>query len=259
MLRRAVWWLATALAAAALPAADVAAAEANLKRVEMLVQAGAAPRTALEAARLRLQDARLEQFLRDTLYTGNVTPEQLPALLEAAQSLRDRAAQALAHQQKLVDEGVATVASLEPVRLDLLHADRQLDLARSRARLIEELAEMAGRESRFAEEAERDLALRVEGKGTFTDEDFLFIETAFYDRFSKALPVSARGATAVHRSLGFDHRDRFDVALNPDQREGRWLLDLLDRLSVPYIAFRRAVSGQATGAHIHVGLPSPRF
>jgi hypothetical protein len=63
----------------------------------------------------------------------------------------------------------------------------------------------------------------------------------------------------VHRSLGFDHRDRVDVALNPDQTEGRWLMSLLDRLSVPYIAFRHAVAGRATGAHIHIGLPSPRL
>ena len=56
--------------------------------------------------------------------------------------------------------------------------------------------------------------------------------------------------------MGFDHRERFDVAINPDQEEGRWLMRLLDRLRVPYIAFRRAVAGRATGAHIHIGLPS---
>jgi len=257
MLGRAVWWL-WATSRAAIPAADVAAAEAHLKRVEMLVEAGAAPRSALEAARRRLEDARQEQFLRETLYSGNVTPDQVPAMLEAATGLRDRAAEALATQQKLVSEGVLAASALDRWREDLAQAERQLELARARARLVEEIAEMARREADLAEEAARNLAFHVEGKGALTDQDFLHIETAFFDQFSKPLPVSARGSTAVHRSLGFDHRNRFDVALNPDQEEGRWLLRLLDRLSVPYIAFHRAVAGRSTGAHIHVGLPSPR-
>lgn len=249
------WAVCAILAVVSLRAADVAAAEAELRRTEALVEAGAAPKSALEAARRRLQDARLDQFLRDTLYSGNVTPDQVPEMLRAASELRARAAEALAAQEKLVSEGVQTTGTLERPRQDLAHADRQLELAQSRAKLIEELAEMARRE---AEMAEAPLA-SFEGKATLTDQDFFRIETAFFDQFSKPLPVSARGSTAVHRSLGFDHRDRFDIALNPDQGEGRWLIRLLDRLQVPYIAFRRAVTGKATGAHIHIGLPSPRF
>ena len=258
MYRRAVCWILAAAWAVRLGAADVASAEADLKRLETLVEAGAAPRSALEAARRRLQDARQEQFLKDTLYAGNVTPDQVPEMLRAAADLRARAAEGLAAQERLVTEGVQTSSTLDRPRQDLVFADRQLELAQSRARLIEELAEMARREAEVADEDPRNLA-RFEGQTTLTEREFFFIETAFFDQFEKALPVSARGATAVHRSLGFDHRDRFDVALNPDQAEGRWLIRLLDRLQVPYIAFRRAVLGKATGAHIHVGLPSPRF
>jgi len=255
MYRWAVCWILAVSGTPYLRAADIAAAEADLRRIEALVEAGAAPRTALDAARRRLEDARSEQFLRDTLYTGNVTPDQVPEMLRAATGLRQRAADALAGQEKLVAEGVIPANSLDRWREDLGHADRQLELAQSRAKLIEELAEMARRE---AELAEAEFA-GFEGKGALTDEDFLRIETAFFAQFSKPLPVSARGSTAVHRSLGFDHRDRFDVALNPDQAEGRWLIRLLVRLEVPYIPFRRAVTGKATGAHIHIGLPSPRY
>jgi hypothetical protein len=254
MYRWVVCWI---LAAGSLGAADVASAQAELRRVELLVEAGAAPKSALVAARRRLQDAQNEQFLRDTLYSGNVTPDQVPEMLRAATDLRARAAEALTAQEKLVAEGVQPAASLNHPRQDLAHAERQLELAQSRARLIEELAEMARREAELAEEADQRFAF-FEGKRILTDRDFFSIETAFFDQFSKPLPVSARGSTAVHRSLGFDHRDRFDVALNPEQEEGRWLLRLLDRLQVPYIAFRRAVAGKATGAHIHIGLPSPR-
>ena len=45
-------------------------------------------------------------------------------------------------------------------------------------------------------------------------------------QFGKSLPVSAKGDTALHRSLGFDHRGRVDIALNPDQTEGSWLRSL---------------------------------
>jgi hypothetical protein len=252
------WALCWILGASALGAADVASAQAELRRVELLVEAGAAPKSALAAAQRRLEDARNDQFLRDTLYTGNVAPEQVPEMLRAAGALRARAAEALAAQEKLVAEGVQPSSSLEHPRQDLAHAERQLELAQSRAKLIEELAEMARREAELAEEADRQFAL-FEGKEALSERDFFTIETAYFSQFAKPLPVSARGATAVHRSLGFDHRDRFDVALNPDQEEGRWLLRFLDRLRVPYLAFRRAVAGKATGAHIHIGLPSPRL
>jgi hypothetical protein len=257
-----VWaagWILLLAGAPGLCGADLASAEANLRRVEALVDAGALPKTALEAARRELRIARNQQFLKETLYAGNVAPEQVPEMLRLAAELRDQAAAALAAQEKLVAEGVVPAASLERPREDLHLADRQWQLAQSRARLVEELAEMARREAEAAEQAEREWAERLAGKPVLSEKDFLKIETAYYDQFSKPLPVSARGATPVHRSLGFDHRDRFDVALNPDQAEGRWLVRLLDRLEVPYIAFRRAVQGKATGAHIHIGLPSPRL
>ena len=53
--------------------------------------------------------------------------------------------------------------------------------------------------------------------------------------------------------MGFDHRDRVDVALHPDENEGIFLITLLENWGIPYIAFRSAVPGQATGAHIHIG------
>ena len=65
--------------------------------------------------------------------------------------------------------------------------------------------------------------------------------------------MSAVGETSLHRALGFDHRGRVDVAIHPDQPEGRWLLEFLTENRIPYFAFRQAVPGKATGAHIHIG------
>jgi hypothetical protein len=251
-------WLVPLVFAVPLAAGGVAAAEANLKRIQALVEAGVAPRSALKDAEQQLQAARDEDFLRRTLYAGQVAPEDASAMLRAAANLRARAAESLARHEKLVAEGTLTAAALVQWKEQLAHADRQWELARSRARLVEELAEMARREAELAGHTDRERALAFEGKGTLTDEEFLRVESLFLEQFSRPLPVSARGATAVHRSLGYDHRERYDVALSPDQEEGRWLIRLLERLRIPYIAYRGAVDGRSTGAHIHIGLPSPR-
>jgi hypothetical protein len=84
------------------------------------------------------------------------------------------------------------------------------------------------------------------------------IKSFFISKFGRTLPVSAFGQTRLHSRLGFDHRNGIDVALNPDSQEGRALLGKLRGFGVPFIAFRKAIPGIATGAHIHVGRPSPR-
>ena len=63
----------------------------------------------------------------------------------------------------------------------------------------------------------------------------------------------------MHRALGFDHRGRVDVAVVPDAPQGRWLKRYLEARHIPYFAFRAAVPGQATGAHIHIGPASTRL
>jgi hypothetical protein len=84
------------------------------------------------------------------------------------------------------------------------------------------------------------------------------IKSFFVSKFGSTLPVSAFGQTRLHSRFGFDHRNSVDVALNPDSSEGRALLSKLRGFGVPFIAFRKAIPGIATGAHIHVGNPSRR-
>jgi hypothetical protein len=84
------------------------------------------------------------------------------------------------------------------------------------------------------------------------------IKSFFVSKFGRTLPVSAFGQTNLHRRLGFDHHNGVDVALSPDSPDGRALLTKLRGFGFPFIAFRRAVPGVATGPHIHVGNPSPR-
>ena len=81
----------------------------------------------------------------------------------------------------------------------------------------------------------------------------------FSARFGRPLPVSAFGQTPLHDRMGFDHKDALDVAVHPDSPEGRALMDYLRAARISFIASWGAVRGSASGAHIHVGQPSPRI
>jgi hypothetical protein len=85
------------------------------------------------------------------------------------------------------------------------------------------------------------------------------IEQFFLVKFGRPLPVSASGQTAVHDGLQLDHRNAVDVAVHPGSPEGRALMTYLRGEGIPFIAFSAPVAGSATGAHIHIGLPSVRL
>jgi hypothetical protein len=85
------------------------------------------------------------------------------------------------------------------------------------------------------------------------------IQSFFARRFGRPLPVSAFGQTPLHDRLGFDHRDAIDVAVTPDSPEGSALMTFLRGAGISFMAFRGAVKGEATGAHIHVGPASRRL
>jgi hypothetical protein len=100
--------------------------------------------------------------------------------------------------------------------------------------------------------------IRFNGEAAWQLPDASKIEKFFLNTFGRALPISALGQTATHERLRFDHRNAMDVALHPDSKEGQSLLNYLRQAGIPFIAFRNAVPGAATGAHIHIGKPSPR-
>jgi hypothetical protein len=85
------------------------------------------------------------------------------------------------------------------------------------------------------------------------------LQSLFFERFARPLPVSALGQTSLHDRLGFDHRNALDVAVHPDSPEGQAVMAWLRENGISFIAFRGIVPGQSTGAHIHVGEPSPRL
>jgi hypothetical protein len=85
------------------------------------------------------------------------------------------------------------------------------------------------------------------------------LEQFFLARFGRPLPASAYGQTALHDHMGLDHREALDVAVHPDSPEGRALIEYLREAGIPFIAAWGVVPGSASGAHLHVGQPSPRI
>ena len=103
-------------------------------------------------------------------------------------------------------------------------------------------------------------AMRYDGTGRLIrPAEMATLSAAFQKKFSHPLPVSAWGESAAHAMMGFDHRGRIDVAVYPDGPEGRWVRAWLERLRIPYYAFRTALPGRSTGAHIHIGPGSSRI
>jgi len=101
--------------------------------------------------------------------------------------------------------------------------------------------------------------LRFNGAAGFSLAEVAKIERFFTSTFGRGLPISALGQTSTHDRMRFDHRNAVDVALHPESAEGQSVLNFLRQVGIPFIAFRAAVPGAATGAHIHIGKPSPRL
>jgi hypothetical protein len=246
-----------------------------LANVSELVAMGALPRQRIEQAQLDLADAQDEAILAHSLYgevpVKDLTSELAGEMVAAAERRVDRQRERLAEAEQLVSSGLAAQSSLTPVQMELNFRQSSLDLARSRARLMDDMADLARLEESIA--AARDAAStedaadlvtegmeHFEGKGVFVESrDLKPIEAAFAKKFEHALPISAEGQTALHRALGYDHRGRVDVALDPNSAEGMWLRGYLKSSEIPYYAFTHAVPGKATAAHIHIGPGSTRW
>ncbi|HUB77528.1 MAG TPA: hypothetical protein VMB03_01970 [Bryobacteraceae bacterium] len=242
----------------------VIAAKSELARVQGLVAAGALPRASIEKAQDAVADAEDATILRHTAY-GELTVDQADDMLAAARRRLDRRQKARDEAAKLVDAGAAPKASLDALDSEVEDERREVSLVKSRAELVHELAESAEAEGNHLEKLARspaearELTAGYTPDGTLIYANYAKVEVAFHERFGKPMPVSAMGETAVHRAMGFDHRGRVDVALNPDQPEGAWLIEYLKQNHIPFIAFRGPVPGKATGAHIHIGPMSTRL
>jgi hypothetical protein len=101
--------------------------------------------------------------------------------------------------------------------------------------------------------------IRFTGAGGWTLSDAWKVQRFFLDSFKKQLPVAVFGQGAIHDRWRLDHRNSMDISLHPDGPEGQALMNFLRTNGIPFLAFRGAIPGTATGPHIHIGRPSHRY
>lgn len=101
--------------------------------------------------------------------------------------------------------------------------------------------------------------IRFNGGGAWVLSDAWKVQRFFQQAFQKPLPISVFGQGAIHVRWRLDHNNSLDVSLHPDGREGQALLGFLRNNGIPFLAFRQAIPGTATGPHIHIGRPSHRY
>jgi len=205
-------------------------------------------------------DIILKRTLYGTLKPDDISLEDAQVMLDAAKRRADRVSEKIAEVKPLIEQGILARNELKPLEEELEFRQKTLELAEGRSKFLHELAEMA----RVEQSAEQDdgpkpIQERFDGNGRFDSLLMKKIVFAYERQFAHAMPISANGETAVHKAMGFDHRGRVDVALQPDSPEGVWLRRFLEQEQIPYYAFRAAVAGRATAAHIHIGPPSTKL
>jgi hypothetical protein len=234
-------------------------ARLEIERVQWLVKTGALPPVKVAEAQQNLDDAVDEAVLDRILYAKveDFGEEQAVEMLAAAQRRVDRQQKKVSRINEMIALDLVPPGDRIDLEKELSSREDALQQATVRAALLREVAAMAHAE---IETPSRGLAEeKTPGDRLIEPKELKILTLAFEKQFSEPFPVSAKGMTAVHRALGFDHTGRVDVALNPDSPEGIWLREHLDELGIPYYAFRTAIAGKATAPHIHIGPGSTRL
>lgn len=177
----------------------------------------------------------------------------------------------LTKSKKLYDEGLIARAQVEA---------NERALASAREKVIATRRQLTDADAQVASilvetEAEKTIAknlklakqslvrttafIRYNGTSGWGLGDAWKVQRFFSDTFKRELPVAVFGQGAIHDRWRLDHHNAMDISLHPDSAEGQALLNFLQQNGIPYLAFRSAIPGTATGPHIHIGRPSHRY
>jgi hypothetical protein len=208
-----------------------------------------------------------EEFIKATNEYQGLLKKQLPGLEKNVVAAQDQ----LSKMNQLFAEGLISRKDLEASELSLQHA---------KDKVSEVNQAIVGADSRIADtlleaEAEKTLAkgkpvpkgglirtaamIRYNGGAVWGLSDAWKVQRFFSDAFKKPLPVAVFGQGSIHDRWRLDHHNAMDVSLHPDGPEGQALLGFLRANGIPFLAFREAIPGTATGPHIHIGRPSHRY
>jgi len=181
---------------------------------------------------------------------------QAAQLIDAARRRVDRQELRYKEARAGVATGDDTPENVQELYADLQKRYREQNMAILRAGVLQDIVETARLERRRYSRGK--IMEKYQGSGVFTSVDLTLVAAAYVRKWGRPMPISALGQTSTHRTMGFNHKGRVDVALSPDQPQGVWLRNYLETLGIPYYAFRAAMKGSATAAHIHIGPGSAR-
>lgn len=233
---------------------QVEKANARVEKLRQGYAAGAVSKRELEDAEADARDLERRLQTLSELNSGSEPgPAEARRRVEWARYDSEKATAKAKKLAALYQEGVVSRNETEAAQESAAQAETYLHLNEELLRRIEEIAAMP-KQPRPPRAAPPGSGL---GDGGFSVAAFYRLQDDYFRRFHHALPISAFGPSETHEKMGFDHEGRVDVALNPDSAEGQWLILQLEARHIPFIAFRGAVAGKATGAHIHMGFPSP--
>ena len=245
---------------------SVLRARMDVDKYRILVENGTVARSVLEKAEQDLLDKQDEALIARAAKGLDLTAEQSSETIAAAERRLARRKKMLEERVKQLAAGIIARQDVDFAQDDVNRVQSEVDWAVARGKLVKQVELMAAAEADIMAQLSsmspleaRKLMEHYDGKGTFTAADRQRVESAFLLRFHHALPVSADGGSAVHRSMGFDHRGRVDVPVNPDSPDGVWLRHFLTANRIPFFAFRTAIAHKATGAHVHMGPASTRW
>lgn len=215
--------------------------------------------------------SELSKLREEFINASNEYKASLGKLLPYYESNVKKAEEKLELSKKLLAEGLIPRAQVE---------ENEHALALAKEKVAETNRQIASADGQIAgvlvetaanEEINKNLRLakqrlvrtasftRYTGAGGWNIGEAWKIQRFFSDTFNKQLPIAVFGQGAIHDRWRLDHRNAMDIQLHPDGVEGRSLLEFLQKNGIPYLAFRSAIPGTATGPHIHIGRPSHRY
>ncbi len=190
--------------------------------------------------------------------------ESLEKLLTLLEDERKDKAETVEKRKALLEQSIISRRELEESEQALSAAQQKVDDTKQKLTETDDLIAEASAEVKLPEIPKgayraTNAIIRYNGGAPWVITEIAKVQNFFTSRFGRSLPISAFGQSATHDRLGFDHHNNVDVAVHPDSAEGQALMAYLRSVGIPFIAFRQAVAGSATGAHIHIGHPSHRL
>jgi hypothetical protein len=209
----------------------------------------------------------------DLISATNQYKASVETLITLYENALKTATETLEKRKELYAQGIISKRELEAAEQAVKEAQARLDQSHKQITESDHLIAEAKAEQEMAKlkpvrptilarsqgYSATSAIIRNSGSGGWSLAQASKVQSFFSTNFGRSLPISAFGQTATHDQMRFNHRNSLDVAVHPDSSEGKALIAYLRSNGIPFLVFRSAVPGAATGAHIHIGYPSHRI